>query len=148
MYYLRKHVRNVSINNTRFHYPMSPIYIHVYHICAICMFVYHNDGVIIMDQGISYMAAVLVYWTEECIDHLLWYHWHWSNIFYICGVTTRCSIRRAQISWLRQIITPISPSVSINQVCSSLIICINECRAWWWKANPKCSGSLPALWSG
>ena len=31
--------------------------------------------------------------------------------------------------WPRQIITPVLPSVSINYVCSSLTICINECRA-------------------
>ena len=43
-----------------------------------------------------------------------------------------------------RIITPVLLSVSINKVCSSLTICINECGPWWWMADPKASGSLPA----
>ena len=42
-----------------------------------------------------------------------------------------------------QMITPIFPSVTFNQVCSRLTISINK---WWWNPNPKGSGLLPAPW--
>ena len=59
------------------------------------------------------------------------------------------ALREHRPPWLKQIITPVScvwrdvrlpGSNNVTMHCIAL--------PWWWKANPKSSGSLPAPWSG